>query len=632
MKRISRYLYSKRSQTEVPPYYVPYYVMTSKARFMAVRGISCSPAWLGAILTAVIVATPPVWAAQPDHADLLPAETLAVLSVADVPELSQRFMNTAMGRMGRDPQLKPLVGHLYGSAAKAVAELKDQLGLALDEMLALPQDQLTVALVATEEGPPAMVALMDVGNQLVNARKLVERGTKALDQSGATRTEKTVAGTKFVIYDGVGPRKRQAVFFDKDTTLVVGTNLEVLAKILAAWNGEKSSTLSDNHQYTTVLSHCRGIKGQEPQLLWFVDPVALMRSIGQRSTQVRIAVAILPAIGLDGLLGVGGSLTMDAGKFDSISQTHILLDSPRDGVLDIVSLGSGDTKPEPWVPAEAASYTTLYWNIDKSYQSLTKLFDSFREEGAFDKMVRQWSMKSLGIDLYSEMLPALEGRLTYVTWIERPITPTSQAGLLALRLKDTKLAEKTLDVIFKHHEARLERKTYAGKPYYQLKSRQRPQPADKDAAENGRPEMPRPCFGIVDNYLMMSRLEGLYQKAITTAASPSDSLSEELDFKLIASRIKRQSGSSRPAMISFNRPEEGMRFLYGLATAERTRRALGKRAEKNKFFKSLDSALKDNPLPPFAVLQRYLAPGGALVVEDETGIHYTAFSLRRKLD
>jgi len=36
-------------------------------------------------------------------------------------------------------------------------------------------------------------------------------------------------------------------------------------------------------------------------------------------------------------------------------------------------------------------------------------------------------------------------------------------------------------------------------------------------------------------------------------------------------------------------------------------------------------------LPPFAVTRQYLAPGGAMVV-DETGIHYTAFSLRRKAE
>ena len=42
--------------------------------------------------------------------------------------------------------------------------------------------------------------------------------------------------------------------------------------------------------------------------------------------------------------------------------------------------------------------------------------------------------------------------------------------------------------------------------------------------------------------------------------------------------------------------------------------------------------MDEQPLPPFAVLQRYLAPGGVTVTDDETGLHYTAFSLRRKTD
>jgi hypothetical protein len=40
--------------------------------------------------------------------------------------------------------------------------------------------------------------------------------------------------------------------------------------------------------------------------------------------------------------------------------------------------------------------------------------------------------------------------------------------------------------------------------------------------------------------------------------------------------------------------------------------------------------LEQHPLPPFEVLQRYLAPGGTVVVDDDTGLHYTDFSLRRK--
>ena len=73
-----------------------------------------------------------------------------------------------------------------------------------------------------------------------------------------------------------------------------------------------------------------------------------------------------------------------------------------------------------------------------------------------------------------------------------------------------------------------------------------------------------------------------------------------------------------------------MRLMYDIAAADSTREQVSSRSAGNKFFKGLDQTMKDNPLPPFAVLARYLAPGGAVVTSDETGLHYTAFTLRRK--
>jgi hypothetical protein len=83
-------------------------------------------------------------------------------------------------------------------------------------------------------------------------------------------------------------------------------------------------------------------------------------------------------------------------------------------------------------------------------------------------------------------------------------------------------------------------------------------------------------------------------------------------------------------MVQFSRPEEGLRFWYDLATSENTKQRLAGGAENNRYLRSLDQALKDNPLPPFAVLAKYMAPGGGMMVNDETGIHYSTFTLRRK--
>jgi hypothetical protein len=102
-----------------------------------------------------------------------------------------------------------------------------------------------------------------------------------------------------------------------------------------------------------------------------------------------------------------------------------------------------------------------------------------------------------------------------------------------------------------------------------------------------------------------------------------------LDFKLIFSRIQQYPGPAKPGMMAFQRPEESMRSFYELATSPTTRRRLEEMAKTNQAMRALNEALTENPLPPFSAIAKYLAPGGGMMVSDETGIHYTAFGLRR---
>ena len=80
----------------------------------------------------------------------------------------------------------------------------------------------------------------------------------------------------------------------------------------------------------------------------------------------------------------------------------------------------------------------------------------------------------------------------------------------------------------------------------------------------------------------------------------------------------------------FARPEESLRNLYEMAAGDDAKRQLEKQSEDNEFFKRLNEVLKAHPLPPFAVIAKYLAPSGGLVTSDETGFHYQAFTLKRK--
>ena len=141
---------------------------------------------------------------------------------------------------------------------------------------------------------------------------------------------------------------------------------------------------------------------------------------------------------------------------------------------------------------------------------------------------------------------------------------------------------------------------------------------------------PDPCIAIVGDYLMGCDSEQFLKYVISSKGDAKNKLAKSLDFRLVASRIRRQRGGDDPGMISFSRPEEGMRNLYEMGTADGVRQTLASGAENNQVFGALHGALDRNPLPPFSVIAQYLAPGGGLLTSDETGIHYMGFTLKRK--
>jgi hypothetical protein len=334
---------------------------------------------------------------------------------------------------------------------------------------------------------------------------------------------------------------------------------------------------------------------------------------------------MLPVLGLDGLAGVGASLALDTEQFDSITHAHLLLGSPRLGIVKMIALQSGDAEPERWVPADVAGYTTFHWDFSQTYQELTKLYDSFNGAGALSELLRQRVLQPVGIDVEKELLPALDGRVTRITWIQRPVTPQSPTWLMALKLKNTAVFQQAIEKLSSRTDARFERQIWAGKTYYQLRFDLPP-----DLPPENRP--PIPCFGILDDYLLVAGRASLYQKVVSTLAEGAPSLADEPEFRLIATKVRRQSGGGNPGLITFARPEESVRWLYEMAVSEQTRQRLSQQAENSGFFRALDGALKANPLPPFAVLQRYLAPSGAMVVDDPTGLHYMSFTLRRETE
>ena len=133
----------------------------------------------------------------------------------------------------------------------------------------------------------------------------------------------------------------------------------------------------------------------------------------------------------------------------------------------------------------------------------------------------------------------------------------------------------------------------------------------------------------MDDYLLIANRPAIFERGIITRRD-SKSLENELDFKLMASKLRRQPGGRSPGWFVFERPDESIRMLHELATAESVRGKLASQAENNELLGTLHRALEENPLPPFSVLRKYFAPTGSIVISHEAGFRYTGFGLRRK--
>jgi hypothetical protein len=575
----------------------------------------------------------PLFAARPTAARLLPEKTLAMVSVPNVQELARKFMNTNLGRITQDPQMKPFIETLYGSFGELIESAKDKIGLSLTEIVALPQGEITLALVATPDEDPAWMLIFEAGDQIANAKKLLNN---ALHNMKLNR-EETIGEVKCSIYDTGGDGIKNLLVFEKDNSIAICTQIEVAKQVLAIWNETKDArSLAENANYGAIANRCRGSKDEEPQFIWFADPVGILKSFSQTSAGAqiavsRIAVAMLPALGLDGLAGVGGSVLLDTEQYNEMSHLHILLTSPRTGVFKAIAFEPGANKPERWVPADVVQYMTLNWNFPTSLKAIETLFDSFRGDGAFAQTLQNFGGR-IDVDLQKQIVPALEGRVTYITRIQKPVTLESSQTLVALKLKDkdkdAENIQKILDGIAKKFPELISSQTSVGKSYYRINV-----PERRNLPEGMEPPpVPKPCFGIVEDYLVISNYPGIYEQVLATSADNSKSLGNDLEFKLVASKLERIAAGSKPAMLSFDRPEESFRYMYDLATTKGSLSLFQRQWGNNPFFKTVNSSLEKQPLPPFSVIQKYLAPGGSIVIDDETGIHIMGFTMKRKAE
>ncbi|QDU89974.1 hypothetical protein Pla175_33730 [Pirellulimonas nuda] len=592
---------------------------------------------------------------RPSALKLFPAETVALFRTADAWLLMERLRESPTAKMAEDPAIQPLISEFYGMAREQYDQYaRDQVGIELDDLLRFPQGEVAIAVVGYKDRTPEFVFLVDYGEEAGLAEQLRDQLTeKAGEMDIVIETEQLTADEAMIIRRG-NNTERMIGLVQRDTVFVGATDRDLLESVLARWDGREfipmaaelveeeapaatakvpeplyARSLAENGAFVSVFKEC--VPGQEepPQAMVFVDPINMIRSFNANNAGAKVAMLMLRPLGIDGLKGVGAAMWFSTDTWASLTRGHVLLENPRAGVLKIARLGTVETTPPAYVPADIENFFTFQVDPPRMFDEISQLVDEFTTEGNFRDLVERNLSTNMGVDFEQEFVNNVTGKLVWFTGYEDGTQRMVGGNLFVLELNDPAAFGAAITQVMEKAGERMEKQSYAGIDYYspQISERRRERMRERGADAASGPPMPR--WALVDDVFVQSDSEVLLQHFIDAKLGEGERLADQLQYRLVASRINRLTADRPPSVVMYNNPEQTWRHWYAMATGDRAREFLeGDFASRAPMLPRLREVVENDELPPIETILKYTAPGGAVLYDTETGFHFIGFGFK----
>ncbi len=595
----------------------------------------------------------PCWAqsTRPTTDKLLPETTVMYIQLQNLRELAQDFRSTNIGRMLQDEKVAPLVDDLFAQAKEAYSEVQDQVGLAWEDFENLPTGEICFAAIAPKRADLQFALFMDIDPETDIADRVMQRGLDFVEEQGGTVEEAEEGEVKFTT--AAGPDGVKLTQFRMGNTMVVVTDKKLAEEIVKRWRGEsieKIRPLTDNRKFVTVMNRCRGTKETPPEMRFYVDPIEMIRAATRGDVGTQAALNFLPVLGLDGLLAIGGASMFDEQGLESISHMHVLLSSPKIGILEMLALKPGEYKPQKWLAADTTTYMSSSIDLKKMFTELAKIVDTFGGEDTMKTQVEDNLQKELELSLQEDILPALNGRITTAQGFVTPPTMNSQITAVGLGIADHEKLQIVLDKIKDRinadrreenpdeEEDFVKTKEHEGVTYWTMDSvAEQQRERFEQMRESGemrisiRPSAP--TFAIIEDTLVICDSEEYIKSAIETSIGDNPGLIENDQMNEVARKMSIMLGTDMPAAFFYSQPATTFRWMLDMADSDDAKNALDEiDDEDNKYLRRFKRGLSNNPIPKFSDIEKYFAPSGGFITSDETGYHFLLFNLKANID
>ncbi len=548
----------------------------------------------------------------------LPPSTIGFLKIENAAKLRQAFSESQAGQLLADPAMKPLKERFAQMLEQPSQQLKQAVGVTIPELFELPEGQVAFAVVARDnkEMPVSILLTADAGENAEKMSEVMTRATEEAEKSGNAKVAtEDFQGTQLHIIRGpnVEDRDTGLIWAKQGSTFFIGSDVPALKDLISHAEGRDQS-LASSELYGEVLTRV----GKDSQVLWFLDisqAIALGTQVAsQNGANGEQIAAQLQILGLNSLKALGGSFSFSVGNFDSVGKVFLYSPGPSTGLVKIFQMPATNLKPQPWVPAGAASYQSVSWDLDAAWTAINELVDQFAP-GVMDQVSKGLAgPNGEGLDLKRDVFGPLGDRLTIISDFKKPITDKSQRLLLGVALEDAKAFQTTLNKIFDLAGAAPKKRTFQGNTIYDF---------DIPAEFSQTSGIAGPIsLTIAKDTLFVSSEPSLLEQVLRPGGP---GLADSPEFQQL-----NQFYPAEASTLSYQKPEEQARAAYSMFKGGQLQEALKQAAANDPNAPDFGKLLDPDVLPEFEVFEKYLAPGGGYGVMTQDGVLFTQFTIRKK--
>jgi hypothetical protein len=605
--------------------------------------------------------------------DLLPQTTKGYLSITNARDFDKQWQKTQIGQLMNDPVMEPFAKDLRRQFEDRLANLRDRLGLTLDDVKEVPSGELALATIQPAADQVATVLLMDVTGNLDKAQAMLKKASANFARRGARESQIDVGGVKALFFEitisptDPHPGPGKVVYFLHKNLLGTSDDADVMREVMTRLTSRQTKdTLGQLPEFRAVMDRCKKDSGTlTPLARWWIQPLGYVETMRtatpeQQRRKGRTAPAIMRSQGFDALKALGGYVNFKVDKNEFLHRTAIYAPGPYQKSMKMLLLPNAtDFTPQRWVPRDVASYLTLYVDMLNAFDNFGPLFDEVvgegKETGIWADVLQSLKDDPNGprIDLREELIKHLGNRITIISDYQLPITPSSERLLYAVEATDSKAVAAAITK-WMQGDPGTKRREFQGHIIWEMVEPEEPEmpkvnleaipsvtpghAKGKEKEEEQEKEirlLPHAAVTVAHGQLFIaSHLDFLLK--VLPLVDQRKMLARDVDYQTVSKNLDAQ-GFKTSALRAFTRTDEAFRPIYELIKQGKMpesetmlARILNATMGSGKKGVPRKQKLDGSKLPDYQVVRRYLGSAGLMLISEPEGWFAKGFTLTKE--